>query len=706
MKKYHFLPVVAIIILVFLLTLFFRMIPAIHSLELKTIDWRFAWRGAVKIDDSPIVLVTIDDQSFESLSARWPWPRAYYAHLIKNLEKAGAKVVGIDVMLDVPDKENPASDMALADAMKNSGNVVLSGKIEERADMGQVSSYQMLVTPAPVFLQADSTWGLVSNLADPDGVNRQYLIVLYHQKELLPSFGLQVIRKYLDIPDNQKPVVSGDSIRLANVSVPLTNEGMMRINFVGPPGTFPQYSFDSVIDDSTFDLGEYDLNYFNESLLPNGVFKDKIVLIGSTVSELHDVFPTPFYEYQDREGKLRKKEMPGVEIHASAIWTILNRAYFTELPFALSIILLLLFIIIIYLVVLRFSTAWAILFFVALLLIYNLGQFFLFSNYRIIMNMVGPTMAMAFSFVASNLHQYILTKREKKMIIGAFERFVPQSVVKELLAHPEKLQLGGEERFLTVVFQDLANFTSVAEKLKPAELVHLINAYLTEMTEVILKHDGIIDKYEGDLIMAEFGAPVFFEDHAVKACFAALEMQERLSKLNLSKYTDVINRLSCRIGINSGHMIVGNMGSKNVFDYTVMGDAVNLASRLEGANKLYKTNIMISEDTYKLVKDVVVSRPLDLIRVKGREKPVRVLEVLARREAKIRENVRTMLPVFVNGVRYYHQRDWQRAEECFEYCLKVVPDDGPSFLYLERVREYKQNPPPEAWDGVFTMQTK
>ena len=706
MKKYHFLPIATIIILVFLFTLIFQVIPAIQSLELKTIDWRFAWRSTLNIEDSPIVLVTIDDQSFESISARWPWPRSYYAHLVKNLEKAGAKVVGIDVILDVPDRENPESDQKFADVMKNAGNIVLSGKIEERADMGQVSSYQLLVSPAPVFLQADSTWGLVSNLADPDGINRQYLIVLYHQKELLPSFGLQVIRKYLGIPNDQKPTISSDSIRLANISIPLTSEGMMRINFVGPAGTFPRYSFDSVIDDSTFDLGEFDLNYFDESLLPEGVFKDKIVLVGSTVSELHDVFPTPFYEYQDREGKFRKKEMPGVEIHASAIWTILNRSYFKEIPFTLSILLLLLFIIIIYFIVLRFSTIWAVLAFIALFLIYNLGQFFLFSNYHLIMNMVGPTIAMTSSFVASNLHQYILTKREKKMIIGAFERFVPQSVVKELLAHPEKLQLGGEERFLTVLFQDLANFTSVSEKLKPAELVHLINGYLTEMTDVILKYDGIIDKYEGDLIMAEFGTPVFYEDHAVKACYAALEMQERLSKLNLSKYTDVINRLYCRIGINSGHMIVGNMGSKNVFDYTVMGDAVNLASRLEGANKLYQTNIMISEDTYKLVKDAVISRPLDLIRVKGREKPVRVLEVIARRDARIRENVRAMLPVFVNGVRYYHQRDWKRAQECFEYSLNIVPDDGPARLYLERVREYTENPPPEAWDGVFIMQTK
>lgn len=706
MKKNSIFTIAGIILLVFFLTLLLQVIPALHTLELKTIDWRFDWRGSLSVENSPIVLVTIDDQSFESLPSRWPWPRSYYAHVIRNLERAGAKVIGIDVMLDVPDKEHEESDLELAEAIKSSGKVVLSGKVEERADLGQVNTYQMLVAPAPVFLKADSTWGLVSNQADPDGINRQYLVVQYYQKKLLSSFGLQVIKKYLDLPKDVSPMEGKGFVQLGNVTIPLTVEGMMRVNYAGPAGTFPSYTFDSVIDDSTFDLGDFDLDYFDESLLPDEVFKDKIVLIGSTVAELHDNFPTPFYEFTDREGKYRKKEMPGVEIHANAIWSVLNQQYFTEIHYTLSLLLILILIVVVFFIVMRLPTALSIVTVAVMLILYTLSQFYLFSNSRLIMNMVGPILGIALSFVASNLHQYVMTKREKKMIIGAFERFVPQKVVKELLAHPEKLQLGGEERYLTVIFQDLANFTSVSEKLKPGELVKLINAYLTEMTDVILRYNGIIDKYEGDAIMAEFGTPVFYEDHAIKACYAALEMQERLSKLNLAKYTDVVNRLSCRIGINSGHMIVGNMGSKNVFDYTVMGDAVNLASRLEGANKMYKTNIMISEDTYKLVKDAVISRPLDLIRVKGRQKPVRVLEVIARRDAKIRENVKSMLPVFVNGVRYYHQRDWKKAEDCFEYCLKIVPDDGPSLLYLERVREYTENPPPEAWDGVFTMHTK
>lgn len=704
MKKYSILTITGIILGVFLIALMLQLIPAMQALELKTIDWRFQWRGPLSVEDSPIVLVTIDDQSFESLPERWPWPRSYYAHVVENLTEAGARVIGIDVILDIPDQIHEGSDEQLAEAIKASGKVVLAGKVE---DSGRFRSYPILVKPIQTLLDADSSWGITAIQSDPDGIHRQYFVAQKYQEEILPSFGLELLRKYLEIPASEPVQVSADNVKLGELNIPLSFEGLMRIDFAGPVGTFPQYSFDTVIDDEDFMLEEdYDIDYFSISLLPDEIFKDKIVLIGSTVSELHDNFPAPFFEFKDRDGNYRKAETPGVEIHANAIWTILNQQYYKEFPHLFSLLLLLVLIGLVYFVVMRLSTFWSIIISVGLLLLYNLAQFYLFANFRLILIMVMPSLAIALSFMASTVYEYVATQREKRMIMGAFERFVPQKVVKELLDHPEKLKLGGEERYLSVLFTDLANFTSVSEKLKPTDLVNLINIYLTEMTEVVFKYDGIVDKYEGDALMAEFGAPVHFEDHAVKACYAAIEMQERLKKLDLSKYKKVISSLSCRIGINSGHMIVGNMGSKNVFDYTVMGDAVNLASRLEGANKMYGTNIMISEDTYKLVKDDVVSRPLDLIRVKGRQKPVRVLEVISRRDQKIPERIRSILPVFVNGIRYYHLRDWKKSEECFRFCLDMVPNDGPAKEYLRRVQEYAETPPEDEWDGVYTLHSK
>jgi adenylate cyclase len=704
MKKYSLVAISGICLSVFMITLVLQLIPATQSLELKTIDWRFQWRGPISVAESPIVLVTIDDQSFESLPERWPWPRSYYAHVIENLTEAGAAVIGVDVILDIPDRLNEQSDIQMAQAIENSGKVVLAGKVE---GSGRSRSYLVPVKPIDLLLEADGSWGITAIQSDPDGIHRQYYVAQSYQDQNLPSFGLEVLRKYLEIPASEEVLVFKNRVQLSDLVIPLSYEGLMPIDFAGPVGTFPQYSFDTVIDDEDFALKEdYDIDYFSTSLLLDEIFRDKIVLIGSTVSELHDNFAAPFLQYKDRSGNYRKAEIPGVEIHANAIRTILNEYYYWQFPHFLSLLLILIFIGFIFFVVIRLSTLWSIVVSITLLLLYNFAQFYLFSNFRIIMIMVIPTLAISLSFVAATLYDYLATQREKRMIMGAFQQFVPEKVVEELLAHPEKLQLGGEERYLSVLFSDLANFTSVSEKLKPTDLVNLINIYLTEMTEVVFKYDGIVDKYEGDALMAEFGAPVHFEDHAVKACFAAIEMQERLKKLDLSKYKDVISSLSCRIGINSGHMIVGNMGSKNVFDYTAMGDAVNLASRLEGANKMYGTYIMISEDTYKLVKDQVVSRPLDLIRVKGRQKPVRVLEVIGRRDQSIPESLRNMLPVFVNGIRYYHLRDWKRSEECFRFCLDVIPTDGPSQEYLRRVREYDQTPPPEDWDGVYTMLSK
>lgn len=703
MKRYSFPIIAAIIGGVIIICLILYLIPALTNLELKTIDWRFQFRGPVKIEQSPIVIVAIDDQSYESMPDRWPFPRYYYANVIENLAAAGAKVIGLDIILDKPDSLREESEQRLVEAIDSTKRVVLAGKVE---DTGQYRSYPILVKPIAKFMRPDAKWGITAIQSDPDGMHRQYFVVQNYEDDLLPSFGLQVLRRYLNIPDSESIQVDEKKIKIGNLVIPLSLEGLMRINFTGPAGTFPKYTFDSVIDDERFDLGDFDLDYFSTSLSMTDIFQDKIVLIGSTVSELHDNFPTPFFEFKDREGKYRKAEMPGVEIHANAIWTVLNNLYFTEISILQSLLILIILIVIIYILVLKISTKWSVVAIFSFLIIYNLLQFFLFSQYRLVTEMVVPTIGMALSFVAATVHQYIITQHEKRMILGAFEKYVPKKVVTEILAHPEKLKLGGEKRFLTVLFMDLKDFTSVSEKLEPTELVSVINAFQTEMTKMVFQYNGTVDKYEGDALMAEFGAPVFYEDHALQACYAALEMMRRLRSMNFSQYAKGLTRLDGRIGINSGDMIVGNMGSEQVFDYTVIGDNVNLGSRLEGVNKIYETRIMISEDTYKLVKDAVVSRPLDLIRVKGREKPVLAFELVGRRDSRNPDNVITMLPVFTNGYRYYRNREWQKATECFKYCLEIVPGDGPSKEYIQRIKEYEINPPPDDWDGVYTMKGK
>jgi adenylate cyclase len=308
--------------------------------------------------------------------------------------------------------------------------------------------------------------------------------------------------------------------------------------------------------------------------------------------------------------------------------------------------------------------------------------------------------------VGHNLYQYVLSQHEKRMIKGAFSHYVPEKVVSQILENPDKLTLGGEERIVTVMFSDVAGFTSISEKLTPAELVHLLNEYLTSMTDQILDHQGIIDKYEGDAIMAEFGMPVPYDNHAYMACKAALSMQTELRNLRKKWKDENKPLLTARIGINTGEVIVGNMGSRNVFDYTVMGDHVNLGSRLEGANKFYGTSIMISEYTHSLVNDDFYTRELDLIRVKGKEKPIKVYELIASKDIQLEQRFQEMLEIYTKGLNHYKAQEWDNAIDCFEACLKIRPNDTPSSEYRSRCIEYKFNSPGADWDGVTVMKEK
>ncbi len=693
----------ALIILVLLIPYLLQLsIPALQSLELKTLDWRFEWRGVESVEDSPIVLVTIDDYSYEALSSQWPWPRSYYARVIENLTRAGAKVIGLDVILDAPDnhQNGPQYDRELAAAIRRSERVVLAWKLEQAE---RTRSYQYLVEPIPILKEAaEDKLGLVSIQSDQDGIYRRYPVAQSYQERYLLSFGLEILAQYKDYDPAIGIETTKDGFRLGEIEMPLFDASSMLINFAGPRATFPYYSFASVIDDRQFDLGpDYDLNYFSDNLLPDGIFKDKIVLIGSTVSELHDNFPTPFLEYEDAP-----MEMPGVEIHANALRTFLNKDYFGSPPFLISLITVFLLVVLIQFACFRLSAWWSLSITALLIIVYVFSQLSLFSNFHIVMDMVAPSIAMFFSFVFTNLYQYVQTQREKKLIMGAFQQYVPTKVIQELIEHPEKLTLGGEERVMTVLFSDIAGFTTISESLKPRQLVMLLNEYLSEMTEVILKYDGIIDKYEGDAIMAEFGAPVYYADHAIKACNAALEMQNRLKQLSRKWRREGRPQLTCRAGINTGNMIVGNMGSKKVFDYTVIGDEVNLAARLEGANKPFGTHIMISESTHEIVEDYMITRPLDWIRVKGKHRPVKVYELLDRKDSNSDLRLTNILPIYSTGIRYYETRKWSEAAECFRYCLRLNPEDGPSKLYLQRVMEFSKHPPAENWDGVYELQSK
>jgi adenylate cyclase len=285
--------------------------------------------------------------------------------------------------------------------------------------------------------------------------------------------------------------------------------------------------------------------------------------------------------------------------------------------------------------------------------------------------------------------------------------------MEEVARDPSAIKLGGDKREMTVLFSDIRGFTSISEKLDPEKLVHLLNRYLTRMSDVIFHHQGTIDKYMGDAIMAFWGAPRSQPDHARLACVTALEMVSELAQLNAELHEQGVPELAMGVGINTGPMVVGNMGSERRFDYTVMGDAVNLGSRLEGLNKEYGTSIIISETTLAQAGPGIRARFLDLVAVKGKKEPTAVYELLAvdeltdgRVDGRANGHTDEALEAYERGIECYRARDYRGAIPYFETALRLDPDDGASALYLERCRTLAENPPPADWDGVYVMTRK
>ena len=712
--KQNVIITISIALISILLALVLTQITTFRNLELDLLDYRFNLRGPLNVSESPIVILAIDDQSDVSTPHRWPWPREYFAHVIENLNDAGVKAIGVDVIFESADVHGAESDKNLAKVLQEYDNIVLAGKIH--APIGR-ADIMTLVPPYEKFIQGGALWGLVSFDLDEDGFYRRYLLGQNFNNKIYNSFAAEIIKIYSGLDRDLRVKDRDKEFILGPYAIPKYDNASVLINYSGPAGTFQQYSFDNVLDDVDFDLlEEYDLDSFDDpgdselgippGLLYSGKLKDKIVLIGSTMQELHDEFSTPFLEVRDDQGKLAKKLTPGVEIHANALNMILSGNYLYKIPYLWSIGVLIILSITIFLITKYIPTFWGA--FIAILasLLYFIIAFYLFSKLNYVIEIVSPSLVILFSFIGHNLYQYVLSQHEKRLIKGAFSHYVPEKVVSQILENPEKLTLGGEERIVTVLFSDVAGFTSISEKLSPAELVQLLNEYLTSMTDQVLQHQGIIDKYEGDAIMAEFGMPVAYDNHAYMACQAALSMQTELRNLRRKWKSENKPLLSARIGINTGEVIVGNMGSRNVFDYTVMGDHVNLGSRLEGANKFYGTSIMISEYTYNHVKDDFYTRELDLIRVKGKEKPIKVFELIASKKIQLEQRFQDMLEIYLRGLNHYKAQAWDDAIDCFESCLKIRPNDTPSSEYRSRCIEYKFNAPSADWDGVTVMKEK
>ncbi len=432
-------------------------------------------------------------------------------------------------------------------------------------------------------------------------------------------------------------------------------------------------------------------------------FRGKIILYGAIAAGLKDLRPTPFLETE-----------AGVHVHATVIDNVLNNDYLIEVRESNTNILLIVILgLLTAYLVHRLSILWGTLSSI-LLLILLIGSSIVLYKYKVLGNSVlfdpvTPAISVLLNFIAIFGINFFKESKQKRYIEGAFGQYLSPHIIEIIKNDPSKLRLGGEEKEITAFFSDIGGFSTISEQLKPQELVQLLNEYLTDMCNIIAKHDGTVDKFEGDAIISFWGAPLEEKDHAKLACYTTIEMQESLKELNKKwKAEDrhpLVYNMSMRIGLCSGLAVVGNMGSESRMDYTMMGDTVNLAARLEAANKFYGTYSMISDSTYEQTKDYIDVRELDTIRVVGREAPVIVYELLSKK-GQTSEEMAEGLNDYLKGLELYKNQDFSKAISKFKRVLKEIPGDPPSQTYIERCREYIENPPDEDWDGVTRLTSK
>jgi adenylate cyclase len=495
---------------------------------------------------------------------------------------------------------------------------------------------------------------------------------------LIPHLSLQVVRYFLG--DNQPiQVHDGQYTEVAGRKIPILDNGSALINYCGPTGTIQAYSASDVL---------------NDRVKPDDL-KGCIAEIGTTVDGLEDVRPTPF-----------TRNSPGVEINANIMENIISGRFLRLAPEYLKYLFIILLPLLMWYLIPILTPVEGIAVFVLAFIGYVVMACLLFNYSGLVIDVTHPLVSMTLCFGALTTYKFRTEVRHGRHMKNMFQSMVTPKVVDAILKMPGGIELGGEEKELTVMFSDIRSFTTYSEKHTAKEVIGVLNEYLTQMTNMVFVSEGTLDKYIGDAIMAFWGAPVVQEDHAYRACTTALSMTEFLHDVLHPKWeAEGKEKLNIGIGLNTGNMVVGFVGSQAIKNYTLIGDAVNLGSRLEGTTKEYRVEIIISEATYEMVKMDMLCRELDHIRVKGKTKPIRIYELVDRR-FKAKPHIQEKVTVFAEGLALYRTQKWDAAASCFKKCLELDPQDGPGAIFADRCQQLKQHPPAADWDGVFVMKTK
>jgi adenylate cyclase len=608
----------------------------------------------------PIIIVGIDDLSMQQLDVRWPWPMELHARLVDQLTAAGAAVIMFDVVFDREDANKTFPQFAAS--LSRSGNVILAASTAYQET--RFGAFWLRSDPIEPLAKSAAIVGLANVELDPDLVPRQ-------QPENDNSLWREVIRTLA----RQVPDLGADLSSVPN----------RRIRYLGPDQTFTYVPYFQALDPAA-------------NFAP-GAFEGALVLVGRTTVAASDVgfaqqdmFITPFTRFTQRL-------MPGVEIHANLIEGALTGKFIDQAPnnWGWGLIILCSFLALG--VTVRFNPLWSTIGLIAIIALVAGSIWALFDRQQMWLAGHPAVAAATLIFFWQGLASVLREREQRQAIRNTFALYVPEGVVSELISHPEKISLGGEQKELTLLFSDLAGFTSVSEALEPPEVATLLNEYFKDMSEVIFRHRGTIDKFIGDAIMAFWNAPVDDPGHALNGVQAARDMLIALGTVSARLQARGLPPIDMRIGIHTGPAVVGNLGSPTRFSYTAIGDSVNLASRLEGVNKYYGTRLLISGDTVARLGQHAAElalRPVDRVRVKGKSEAVDLYTLCLHPELRERQ-----LSAFAT----YQRGEWAEALRCFETLLADAPDDKLAQTYIDRLKHFIAQPPAN-WDGVMTMEAK
>ncbi|MCB0342604.1 MAG: CHASE2 domain-containing protein [Bdellovibrionales bacterium] len=570
----------------------------------------------------------------------------------------------------------------------------------------------------PSFSEKALHQGFFNTVLDIDGTIRESQLISRSGHHYMPSIALKsflVGNHYnaeITLTTHPHDLTTShiSELRITNLdtgkvatTLPIASQGRLIINYAGGHKMFPHASLADLltakptmtVSQRLFDERSNQWIVRDLEVNKKDFIKDKYFIIGATAKGIYDLRVTPF-----------EKDYPGAETHANIIDNLLRGDFLRYHPdeFKYMIGFLLMFGLLLTLILsISGAITGVVIGITAFLGILFVDRNWLYANGYVV-STIFPLFMITTQYVGLTFFRYFTEERKKRELRSTFSKYVSPAIVNEILKDPVNLELGGRKENITVFFSDIRGFTSISEKLDPQELSDLLNSYLTPMTELVFENRGTIDKYMGDAIMAFFGAPIHYPDHASQACRCALAHIEKLKVLQEDCKQRGLPVIDIGIGLNTGECSVGNMGSKTIRNYTVMGDSVNLGSRLEGINKQYGTRIIISEFTHQAISTTFICREVDWVRVKGKAQPVKIFELCG--ENTVEKTLQTTLLHFEEGYKYYHQRNFDKALKSFEEAARISPEDGPTRLYIQRCHSFQEAPPPPQWDGVYEMKTK